>query len=196
MHVGCVVLCIRFLKCLRSSKSDFRAKSYSCSSDEHFVTRCYNQTQGESGYKWQVTSRTSLKVTRLWESQVQSWEKDESGQNVVSHRNERERTEHQASAVTIDRTRLVIVFRLWTSLNVTGPCKGRVRFFYRWVRSQLNEHMFVRWLLGSRSRGWMQVTRGYILVTGPWYRQVWSVWKVSIKGVQWLYLFGGYKTKY
>jgi hypothetical protein len=112
------------------------------------------------------------------------------------HIETRERTEHQASAVTIDRTRLVIGFRLWTSLNVTGPCKGRVRFFYRWVRSQLNEHMFGRWLLGSRGRGWMQVTRGYILVTGPWYRRVRSVWKVPIKGVQWLYLPGGYKTKY
>jgi hypothetical protein len=34
MHVGCVALCISFLKCLRSSKSDFGAKSYSHSSDE------------------------------------------------------------------------------------------------------------------------------------------------------------------
>jgi hypothetical protein len=29
MHVGCVALCISFPKCLRSSKSEFGAKSYS-----------------------------------------------------------------------------------------------------------------------------------------------------------------------
>jgi hypothetical protein len=38
MHAGCVALYISFPKCLRSSKLDFGAKSYSRSSDEHSVT--------------------------------------------------------------------------------------------------------------------------------------------------------------
>ena len=40
MHVGCVALCINFPKCLRSSKSEFGAKSYSCFCAKRSVTGC------------------------------------------------------------------------------------------------------------------------------------------------------------
>jgi hypothetical protein len=49
MHVECVALYIRFLKYPRSSKSDFGAKSYSRSSDEHSVTGRCDQTLAEFG---------------------------------------------------------------------------------------------------------------------------------------------------
>jgi hypothetical protein len=51
MQVGCVALWVSFLKCPRSSKSDFRAKSYSCFSDETFVTRLCDQTCSVSAYE-------------------------------------------------------------------------------------------------------------------------------------------------
>jgi hypothetical protein len=45
MYVGCVALCISFLKCLRSSKSDFGAKSYGRSSERTSMTgRYYNES--------------------------------------------------------------------------------------------------------------------------------------------------------
>ena len=47
MHIGRVALYISFPKCLRSSKSDFGAKSFGHFSGEHSVTRCW--TGRESG---------------------------------------------------------------------------------------------------------------------------------------------------
>jgi hypothetical protein len=41
MHMGCVALCISFPKCLKSSKSDFGAKSYGRSSERTSVTGRY-----------------------------------------------------------------------------------------------------------------------------------------------------------
>jgi hypothetical protein len=49
MHMGCVALCISFPKCPRSSKLDFGAKTYSHSSDEHYVIGRYDWMLAEFG---------------------------------------------------------------------------------------------------------------------------------------------------
>ena len=49
MHVGCVALFISFPKYPRSLKSDFRAKSYSQSSDKQSAIGRYDRTLAKSG---------------------------------------------------------------------------------------------------------------------------------------------------
>ena len=64
MHVGCVALYISFPKCLRSSKSEFGAKTYSRFSAERSVTGRWGPVSGQHLRVWSQRLVSGFSMSR------------------------------------------------------------------------------------------------------------------------------------